>query len=106
MSFDRRPTDSLELAARGGKRGSPEHRRCARLMTRRAGRPLDILLGHAQDRAAASQIGLTLVEPVPPADQGAGAVRRVELVSRERHVIDVPRGDVRSGRAARVVRRR
>ena len=50
--------------------------------------------GHVPDRAAACEVGLGGVEPVPAADQHAGAEGRVQLVPGEGEVVDAPLLDV------------
>ena len=65
---------------------------------------------HELDRAAAALLGLAALERVAPADQRAGAERRVHLVRRQRHVVEVrgivERADVDRAGAAPVARSR
>ena len=50
--------------------------------------PLGGFDGHLTHGAAAGEVRLSFVEPVTAADENAGAEGRVQLVARERYVVD------------------
>ncbi len=94
VSLDALPARRLQRMDRGGDRHGAERGRCASLMARRPGRPFDAVGGDVAHRTAAREVRPGRVEPVRATGEHAGAVRRVDLVTGEGDVVDVPGGDV------------
>jgi hypothetical protein len=83
----------FERFARGGEADDAGHVRRARLVARGPLVPGRVAVDHARGTASA-KVGLGLVEPVAAPDQGPGTERRVELVPRERDVVEALRVEV------------
>ncbi len=83
-----------ESVARGGDRRDPQHVRGSGLMTGRCARPLGVVEGDLTHRAATGEVRLCLIEPVTTPDKHSGTERCIQLVSREREVVDAQLSEI------------